>query len=116
MLRCNELARQMVNMELIASIDRQLDFGSLKVMFCTINNILTYFQQPKTGVKGKFIFSQKVPIVNQERSLVKKGTLTQLVKPQRHLHVNVRGTEKKVPIHIFLFSDLILVTKLKEKE
>jgi len=52
---------------------------------------------------------QKVPLVSESRSLVKKGPLTQLCKPASGLLKKSKRT-----LYFFLFNDLLIITKKKK--
>ncbi|XP_049860841.1 rho guanine nucleotide exchange factor 26-like isoform X3 [Schistocerca gregaria] len=85
---CNEGARRMERMEEILILSRQLEFGR---------------------------DVRPLPIISSSRWLVRSGEVTQLVW---------RGDDKltfgkrlgKIPLHLFLFTDLLIVTKKKSEE
>ncbi|XP_047112371.1 LOW QUALITY PROTEIN: rho guanine nucleotide exchange factor 26-like [Schistocerca piceifrons] len=85
---CNEGARRMERMEEILILSRQLEFGREV---------------------------RPLPIISSSRWLVRSGEVTQLVW---------RGDDKltfgkrlgKIPLHLFLFTDLLIVTKKKSEE
>ena len=56
------------------------------------------------------IFLQKMPIVSQSKSLVKKGKLTRIFKENK----GFLGNKKKESLHLFLFNDTLIIAKKKK--
>lgn len=54
---------------------------------------------------------KRIPLVNNSRYLVKRGTLLQLV--DRSAKGLLQTRQKARSIHIFLFSDMLMITKKK---
>ena len=65
-------------------------------------------------VTGKSVASamlQRVPLVSQSRSLVKRGQLTHLI--QQSTGILDKLSRRKELLHVFLFNDLMIITKKK---
>ncbi|KAJ9590440.1 hypothetical protein L9F63_016527, partial [Diploptera punctata] len=86
---CNEGARKMERMEEILILHQQLGF-------------------PKE--------MKAVPIISSSRWLVKAGELTQLIWRGDEGKLTFGKKFSKVPLHLFLFNDLLFVTTKKKNE
>ncbi|CAI4227485.1 unnamed protein product [Auanema sp. JU1783] len=82
---CNEGARRMERTEQLLEVDKRL-----------------VYKDPDL---------KRIPLVSNSRHLVKRGTLTQLV--ERRTKGLLQGRQKARSIHVFLFSDIIMITKKK---
>ncbi|CAG0902316.1 unnamed protein product [Darwinula stevensoni] len=85
---CNEGARKMERMEEMLLLSRQLDFGGCKA----------------------------VPLISASRWLVKKGELTRLLWKETDTYRRSHRRPHKQTLHLFLFTDLLVVTKKKSGE
>ncbi|CAG0923569.1 unnamed protein product [Notodromas monacha] len=90
---CNEGARKMERLEELLVLSRQLDFG--------------------TGVKA-------LPLMSASRWLVKRGQLTRLLWKESDTMKRAGGLGRnrphKQPLHLFLFTDVLIITKKKGEE
>ncbi|NP_001364847.1 SH2 domain-containing protein [Caenorhabditis elegans] len=82
---CNEGARRMERTEQLLDIDRRLIYKDADL--------------------------KRIPLVSNSRYLVKKGVLTQLV--ERRSSNILQSRQKARTLHVFLFSDMIMITKKK---
>uniref|UniRef100_A0A8R1E0Q3 Uncharacterized protein n=1 Tax=Caenorhabditis japonica TaxID=281687 RepID=A0A8R1E0Q3_CAEJA len=82
---CNEGARRMERTEQLLEIDRRLVYKDADL--------------------------KRIPLVSNSRYLVKKGVLTQLV--ERRSSNILQSRQKARTLHVFLFSDMIMITKKK---
>ncbi|EGT57224.1 CBN-TAG-218 protein [Caenorhabditis brenneri] len=82
---CNEGARRMERTEQLLDIDRRLVYKDADL--------------------------KRIPLVSNSRYLVKKGVLTQLV--ERRSSNILQSRQKARTLHVFLFSDMIMITKKK---
>ncbi|XP_068082157.1 uncharacterized protein Exn [Anabrus simplex] len=86
---CNEGARRMERMEEILILSRQLDF-------------------PRE--------IKHVPIISSSRWLVRSGELIQLVWRGDDAKLTFGKKVSKITLHVFLFTDLLVITKKKSEE
>ncbi|PAV67618.1 hypothetical protein WR25_02347 isoform A [Diploscapter pachys] len=82
---CNEGARRMERTEQLLDIERRL-----------------VYKDPQL---------RRMPLVSKSRYLVKRGALTQIV--ERRGNALLQGRSRTRNIHVFLFSDMIMITKKK---
>lgn len=82
---CNEGARRMERTEQLLEIDRRLVYKDADL--------------------------KRIPLVSNSRYLVKKGVLTQLV--ERRSSNILQSRQKARTLHVFLFSDMLMITKKK---
>ncbi|CAD6194022.1 unnamed protein product [Caenorhabditis auriculariae] len=82
---CNEGARRMERTEQLLEIDRRLVYKDADL--------------------------KRIPLVSNSRHLVKRGVLTQLV--ERRTTGILQSRQKARTLHVFLFSDILMITKKK---
>ncbi|CAB3404205.1 unnamed protein product [Caenorhabditis bovis] len=82
---CNEGARRMERTEQLLEIDRRLVYKDADL--------------------------KRIPLVSNSRYLVKRGILTQLV--ERRTTNILQSRQKARTLHVFLFSDILMITKKK---
>ncbi|XP_022245411.1 ephexin-1-like isoform X1 [Limulus polyphemus] len=86
---CNESARKMERIEEVLHLSRQLDFKLCK----------------------------GIPLISSSRWLVKKGEVTRLLFEDSPKYTFGRATRcNRTPVYLFLFSDLLIVTKRRSEE
>ena len=83
---CNEGARRMERTEQLLELERRI-----------------IYKDPEL---------KRIPLVNSSRYLVKRGTLTQLVD-NRTAKGLLQTRQKARSLHVFLFSDMLMITKKK---
>ena len=61
-----------------------------------------------------FSLSQEIPLISASRFLVKQGELTRLVTDSTSRFPLGKRASSKQPVYIYLFNDLLIVTKRKK--
>ncbi|CAH1774133.1 unnamed protein product [Owenia fusiformis] len=87
--QCNEGARNMERVEQMVHLDKQLDFDKLK---------------------------KKIPLISTSRYLVKQGPLQRIVNNSSSIPVFGKKGPSKQQLFLFVFNDIIVITKKKSEE
>lgn len=112
MKECNEGVRKMSRTEELINIEKTLEFKSkviikMKITAC-ISRCEENFMLPVRNLLH-FHCLQSVPIISHSRWLLKKGEVQLMAGPKSTK--TMRSRKLYQPIYLFLFNNLLLVTK-----